>query len=402
MRILIVTQYFWPESFRVNDIALGLKERGHIVEILTGKPNYGKGKFFNGYSFFNKRSENWNGIKIHRSPIIARGNAGAIRLIINYLSFAFFASIRSFFIRGKFDKIIVYQLSPVTVGIPAIILKWRKKTPVFFYIQDLWPQSVIVAGGIKNNTIIKLLDNLTRWLYKKSDKILIQSEAFREVILTQGVNNNKIEFYPNSVESFFEIKNPLPEYESKLPKGFKIMFAGNIGEAQDFETILEAASILKESTPLIKWVILGDGRKREFVKKRVEELNLEKQFFLLGAFPVEEMPFFFACADCLLVSLKKDYILTLTIPSKLQSYLACGKPILASLDGEGARILIEANAGVVSNSGNAQLLAEKALTLYKLNTEELEGMGQNGRKYFEAKFERELLLDELELFFKKN
>jgi len=399
MKILIVTQYFWPENFRINDIALGLIQRGHQVEILTGKPNYPHGNFYKGYSFFSDNVEVWNGIKIHRSKLIPRGKAGGLRLMINYLSFAFFSSLRAFFLKDDFDRILVYEPSPITVGLPAIAYKMRNKIPIFFWVQDLWPQSVTAAGGIKNSAIINILENLTRWIYKKSDKILIQSEAFREILLTQKVEDSKIIYYPNSVENFFKIIKPDQSILKTLPIGFKIIFAGNIGESQDFETIIECARIVAMINPTIKWIILGDGRKKGFVEEKIKELNLTNQIFLLGSFPVEQMPHYFSCADCLLVSLKRDYIFSLTIPSKIQSYLACGKPILASLDGEGGRILKEAKAGLVSEAQNPQMLAAKVLEMANLQSHELANMGENSRLYFNANFERELLLNRLENIF---
>lgn len=402
MKILIVTQYFWPETFRINDLALALKERGHHVEVLTGKPNYPSGKFYPAYGFFSRRNETWNGIKIHRSALIPRGKANGIMLMLNYLSFALLSCFRGLFIKGDFDKIFVFEPSPVTVGFPALFMKWRKKAPVYFWVQDLWPQSVIAANGTGNKSVIKILDKITRWIYDKSDKILIQSEAFRKIIAEQGVNEKKIVFYPNSVEEFFKIK-PLNQGILKtMPEGFKVMFAGNIGEAQDFETLIEAAKIVKEINPSIRWVIVGDGRKRSFVERKISEFDLADQIKLLGSFPVEQMPDFFACADCLLVSLKKDYIFSLTIPSKIQSYLACGKPILASIDGEGARIVLEAEAGLVNEAENPGLLASTALAFAKLSDMELQTMGNNSRKYFESNFERELLVDRLEQIFFEN
>lgn len=395
MKILIVTQYFWPENFRINDIALGLIERGHQVEVLTGKPNYPRGKFYKGYSFLSKGTEFWNEVKIHRSNLIPRGKSGGIRLMLNYISFAIFSSIKAFFLKEKFDKILVYEPSPITVGLPAIVYKLKRNTPIYFWVQDLWPQSVTAAGGLDNPQIISVLNKLTKWIYKKSDKILIQSEAFREILLKQDVDSKKIIYYPNSVEDFFQVQEPNPDLLHSLPKGFKIMFAGNIGESQDFETIIEAVKIVSKSNKNIKWLILGDGRKKPFLEEQILKFGLQNYMFLLGSHPVTEMPNYFSCADCLLVSLKKDYIFSLTIPSKVQSYFACGKPILASLDGEGARIVIEAKAGLVSNSQNANLLALKALELAKTAPSNLKEMGDNARRYFDFNFERDILIKKL-------
>lgn len=396
MNILIVTQYFWPENFKINDIALGLKDNGHKVAILTCKPNYPSGKFTPGYTFFNKRVEFWNDIKIHRSGVLPRGRGKGLQLFLNYISFAVLGSIRVFFIRGKFDKILVFEPSPITVGIPAIIAKYRFKAPIYFWVQDLWPASLEAGGGIKNKSIIRIFDWITRFIYKHSKKILVQSKAFIPHILNQKVDLNKLEYYPNTTEIFYHFKLPDADLLSSLPNGFKIMFAGNIGEAQSFDTLLSAAKMLKDENKLVYWLIIGEGRMKDYVKKKITDFQLENNFLLLGSFPSNKMPDYFSCADVLLVSLKRDPIFSLTIPSKVQSYMACGKPIVASLDGEGSRIIQEAEAGFISDAEDAVGLKnciDKALSLSPI---ELSQLGMNARKYFEKEFERGQLLDRLE------
>lgn len=396
MRILIVTQYFWPENFKINDIALALKERGHEVLILTGKPNYPNGKFSKGYTFFNKRIEFWNGIKIYRSPIIPRGKGKGIQLFVNYISFSIFASIKLLFIKNKFDKIFVYAPSPITVGIPGIVAKYKFKAPLYFWVQDLWPESISAAGGIKNKSVIAVLDWLTRFIYKHSKKVLVQSKAFIPYILNQNTEKDKLVYYPNSTENYYKELSTDQELLKTLPKGIKLMFAGNIGEAQSFDTLLKAASILKKELIDVKWIILGDGRMKGYVNQKIKELNLGDNFYLLGAFPSTEMPKYFSCADALVVSLKKDPIFALTIPSKIQSYLACGKPIITSLDGEGSKIIEEASAGFTSPSEDCEGLVANINKFLTLSNEEQKILGQNGRAYFNVEFEREILVERLE------
>ena len=396
MRILIVTQYFWPENFKINDIALALKERGHEVLILTGKPNYPNGKFTKGYTFFNKRIEFWNGIKIYRSPIIPRGKGKGIQLFVNYISFSIFASIKLLFIKNKFDKIFVYEPSPITVGIPGIVAKYKFKAPLYFWVQDLWPESISAAGGINNKSVIAVLDWLTRFIYKHSKKVLVQSKAFIPYILNQNTEKDKLVYYPNSTENYYKVLSTDQELLKTLPKGIKLLFAGNIGEAQSFDTLLKAASILKKELIDVKWIILGDGRMKGYVNQKIKELNLEDNFYMLGAFPSTEMPKYFSCVDALLVSLKKDPIFALTIPSKIQSYLACGKPIITSLDGEGSKIIEEANAGFTSPSEDCEGLVANIKKFLTLSNEEQKTLGQNGRAYFNIEFEREILVDRLE------
>lgn len=396
MKILIVTQYFWPENFKINDIALGLVEKGHKVEILTCKPNYPSGKFTKGYTFFSKRVEFWNNIKIHRSGVIPRGNGSGIHLFSNYISFAILGSIRALFIRSKFDKIIVFEPSPITVGIPAIFAKYIFKAPIYFWVQDLWPASIYAGGGINNKVIINIFDWLTRIIYKHSTKILVQSKAFIPYILNQKIDLKKLEYYPNTTEDFYQFKHPDPQLLSSLPNGFKIIFAGNIGEAQSFDTLLLTAKLLNDENKLVYWLILGDGRMKEYVKKKITELRLENNFLLLGTFSSDKMPDYFSCADVLIVSLKKDPIFSLTIPSKVQSYMACGKPIIASLDGEGARIIEEAKAGFISRAEDAFALKDSINKALALSSSELLQIGKNARNYFENEFERSQLIDKLE------
>jgi glycosyltransferase involved in cell wall biosynthesis len=402
MKILIVSQYFWPENFRINDLGLGLQERGHEIHVLTGKPNYPKGTFYDGYSFFKKGNEEYKGIKIFRSNLFPRGKGSGLKLMVNYFSFAFFSSVKALFHKEKYDLIFAYEPSPITVGIPAIVISKKLKIPLYFWVQDLWPESVSAAGQLNNKIVLKSLNNLTKWIYKNSTLILIQSEGFREYILNQDVENDKIIYYPNSTEALYNLIEPSKDVLGLMPKvPFTIMFAGNIGESQDFECILEAAKILKDKSSDINFVILGNGRKKEFVLEKITEYNLENSFHLLGSFPVNKMPHFFACADVLLVTLKKKKIFSLTIPSKVQSYLACGKPIIGALDGEGANVILESKSGLVAPSGDYKQLANKIFEIYKMDNQQRLKLGKNARTYYVENFEREKLIDNLIELFKK-
>jgi glycosyltransferase involved in cell wall biosynthesis len=395
MRILVVSQYFWPENFKINDLCLGLIERGHEVTVLTGIPNYPKGQFLKGYSFWKNNDEEWKGIKIYRSKLFPRGNGG-LRLMLNYLSFVFFGTIKSFFIKEVFDKILVFEPSPITVGIPAIFISKRKKIPYYFWVQDLWPESIEAAGGIKNRLVLSFFDKITRLIYNRSKKVLVQSKGFIEYIVNQGVPNDKIIYYPNSTESFYKPLKTSKKYLDLLPSdGFKIMFAGNLGEAQSINTLIQAAKIVKEKNKEIHWVFLGDGRQKQNILNEVLINDLADNIHLLGSYPSECMPDFFACADALVVSLKKNKIFALTIPSKVQSYMACGKPILACLEGEGAKVIAESDSGLISEPENANHLADNILKMFNMANQERDKMGLNAFEYFQKEFERELLLDRL-------
>ena len=395
MRILVITQYFWPEYFRINDLVLGLKERGHEVIVLTGKPNYPKGKFFEGFTFFNRNRDCWNGIKIYRSPLFPRMNGRGINLILNYLSFACFSVFSLLKIKEKPDVIFVYQPSPVTVGIPAVVAKWKFKVPVYFWVQDIWPDSIVSAGNFRNFLILKLIDRLTKWIYKNSDKVLIQSRGFKNRLLAQGVHKSKIIYFPNWTEDYYKPIQKDKLYSQYFEGKVNLIFAGNIGESQSFETLLKAASILYKENPLLNWVILGDGRMKNFVQQQVVERGLEKVFKLIGSFAPEQMPAFFSHADALIVSLKKDPLFAITIPSKIQSYMACGKPIITSLDGEGSFIVKEAKAGFISEAGNAEALAKVILDFLALKPKQRADMESNSFKYYKEKFDRDMLINKL-------
>ena len=398
MKILLISQYFHPENFKINDLIFSLKERGHEITVLTGKPNYSKSHFYDGYGWGSDNFEIIKDIPVYRSNLFSRKNGGGLRLFLNYFSFALFASLKVRKIKGSFDAIFVYEPSPITVGIPAVFAKKRFKAPIYFWAQDLWPESLIAAGGVKNKLILSFFNSLTKWVYYHSKKVLIQSDGFREYILNQGIPNDKIIFYPNPTEEFYKPLNEAVEYQDFFQKNFfNIVFAGNIGEAQSFETIIGAITLLKDLP--IKVIVLGDGRYKETALSLIKDKGLESHFNFPGSFPPAEMPKFFSHADALLVSLKKDKIFSLTIPAKIQSYLACGKPIIASIDGEGAKIVNDAKCGLTSPAEDSITLSNIIKELMALDKSTLIDMGNNGRAYYEKEFDRDYLLEKLEVIF---
>ena len=401
MKILIITQYFYPENFKVNDFAIGMKERGHEVVILTGLPNYPGGRIFKGYGYFKRLEDEYKGLRVVRSWLIPRGNSSGLRLFINYMSFTLLSPIWGLLkLRGKFDIIFVHEPSPIFIGIPALFMKWRFKAPVFLWILDLWPESLSAAGNIKHPIFLKPTGWAVKFIYKHTDKLLMASKAYRKSIKSFGVADDKLEYFPNWAENHFRpLTNSDFEYKGLLPDGFKIMFAGNIGECQDFQSILNAADKLREYSD-IKLVIIGDGRKSQWLKDEIARRKLDDKFSVLGSFPLETMSDFFSHADAMLVSLKKEAIFELTVPAKLQAYMACGKPILTMLDGEGSRIVEEAQAGYVCASGDAEGLAGNILKMYSNTAEERAALGRNALEYYQKVFERDSLFDEVENMFK--
>jgi glycosyltransferase involved in cell wall biosynthesis len=368
------------------------------VSVLTGKPNYPSGKYFNGYGFFRRSNDSYKGISVMRVPLVARGQGTALGLVLNYLSFAGFASLLApLRCREKVDAIFVFEPSPITVGLPALVMKKIHRAPIIFWVQDLWPESLSATDMVRSPWILRQVERLVRYIYAGCDRILVQSLAFIEPIRHLGVGVQKIQYFPNSAEELYHpisFSSVTPE-SAALPEGFRVMFAGNIGAAQDFETILAAAEKLK-SFPAIHWTVLGDGRMAAWVRAEVDRRGLGGTVHLLGQHAMETMPRFFALADVMLVTLRRNPIFSLTIPSKLQSYLACGRPIVAALDGEGARILNEAGAGMAVPAQDADRLADAVLDMFRMPKAEREAMGVNGRAYYLANFERNLLLDRLD------
>ncbi|OCA69872.1 glycosyltransferase WbuB [Chryseobacterium contaminans] len=401
MNILIVTQYFYPENFKSNDMAFELQKRGHNVTVLTGIPNYPEGKIYDGYSFSENREQMIDGVKIIRALLLPRGKGGGIRLFLNYFSWAFFASLkaRKLSSQEKYDAVIVHEPSPITQFYPALVIKKLQKTPVYFWVMDLWPESLEIAGGIKNKFVLNFFTKMVQKFYNESEKILITSKGFKESILEKGNYKSKIEYFPNWAEDTISSGNldyPIPD----LPDGFKVMFAGNIGEAQDMESIMEAALKLK-NIKYIKIILVGDGRKMPFVQDFIKEHELQDTVYTMGRFPVEAMASFFNAANILLVSLKDDPIFNLTVPAKVQAYMSSGKPIMAMLNGEGAENIKEARCGFTVPAGDGEKLAKTIELASQKDKEELNVMGLNGKFFYEKNYKMEECISNLEKIISK-
>ncbi len=379
-KILICTNHFYPETFRVNDIAFNFAEKGYDVTVLTAIPDYPKGKYFDGYGIFSRRCEKVKGVKVIRGFAIPRGNGNTLRIVLNYLSFfisSVFISVWLGLFR-KFDRVFVHETSPVMIGVPAIIVKKLQHIPLLFWVLDLWPESLQAAGGVNNIRILKLFEKLTKWIYKNSDKILISSRGFEQSILDKGDFKDKIVYFPNWVDR--EMASDKQISLPQLPQGFIVMFAGNIGEAQDFEHIMDAAIRLRSHKD-IHFVIVGNGRKFKWVESFVQNHSLEEQVHLLGRYPSETMPLLFSKADVMLVTLKDASIFNLTVPAKLQAYMSAGKPIVAMMNGEGPRVIEEAQCGWSVVAGDDKGLAKCILEISSFDEEILLNKGSNGRRY---------------------
>jgi len=393
-----LTQYFWPESFRINDLALALVERGHAVTVLTGMPNYPAGRLYPGYGPFRPAEERHDGVRILRVPLLPRGLHRAWRLALNYLSFTLSASLLGpLRCRGAFDVLFVYEPSPILIGIPALVLRRLKRVPLLLWVQDLWPESLSATGAVRSAVMLRAVARLVRFIYRGCDRVLVQSRGFVDRVVAVGAEPARVRYLPNWAEGLYEpveLEEDAPE-RREVPGGFLVLFAGNIGAAQSFETILEAARRLRE-LPDLHWVVVGDGHRKAWVAERVRALGLERNVHLLGPRPVAAMPRYLALGNVLLVTLRRDPIFELTIPTKLQSYLACARPVLAALGGEGARLVEESGAGLTCPAEDPSALAEGVRQLHAMPAEVREALGRRGREYYLAHFGREALVTRVE------
>lgn len=395
MKILFVCQYFYPEVFRGNDIAFHWAEQGHEVHVVSGIPNYPDGKFHEGYGLFKKRHETVNGVKVTRLPIFPRGN-NKIMLMLNYFSYLFVAWVWMLFhaMFHKYDKVFVQQLSPVMMSAPGVLYKRLRKVPLYTWVLDLWPESLSAAGGITNPRILGFFRWFVKSQYKHSDKILMSSRSFEKSILEYGDYKDKLIYYPQWSDGNNDVA-VMPKNAPVIPNGFKLMFAGAVGEAHGFECTMQAALQTKEHKD-IKWIIVGDGRRLDWVKNFVKEHGLEETVFTLGRFPAETMPWFFKQADVMLVTLNDDPLFKLYAPAKISSYMAAAKPIVAVLNGEGAEVIKDAECGWSLPAGEAEGFAKLAIELSQMDKAVLEKKGQNALKYYNAHFIKEDCLARLD------
>ena len=390
MKLLLVSQYFWPESFIINDVVRTLVAQGHEVFVATGKPNYPDGEVFPGYRVGGVQRELFAGtVEVVRVPLWPRGKGGARNLILNYLSFVLCGLIFFPWLLRKreFDAILVFAPSPITQVIPAILLKWLKKAHLAVWVQDLWPESLAATGFVRNPHLLKAVGYLIRGIYAGCDTLLVQSRAFVEPV-ARYARRDKIVYYPNSMDvqsPAVAVDSISPELAEELEQHFSVVFAGNLGTAQAVETLLKAALELRDD-PEIRLVLVGSGSRLAWLQAQKQAYQLDN-LLLPGRFPMEAMPQIFERAAALLVSLKDEEIFAQTIPSKIQAYLAAGRPVIASLRGEGARVVAEAGAGEACQPDDPTALAALIRSMKSRPAAELHAMGLAGKAYFNEHFE---------------
>jgi glycosyltransferase involved in cell wall biosynthesis len=387
MKILVVCQYYYPEPFRIYDICETLVKKGHDVTVLTGLPNYPEGRILKEYRFGKKRNEVINGVKVIRCYEIGRGN-GKIKLFLNYFSFVLSASLKTVFMKEKFDVVLVNQLSPVMMGIPAIVYKRKYNKKILLYSLDLWPAS-LAAGGINENShIYRIFLKISKWIYNSADSILVTSSMFKKYFEdTLRLDIKPIEHLPQYAEDLFTESIEVPKNDK-----YNFVFAGNIGDMQSVDTIVKAANELKNFTNIV-FHIVGDGSKSEECKLLCDKLLLENVIFY-GRRPISEMPKYYSIADAMLITLKDNKTLSYTLPGKVQSYMAAGKPIIGSINGETRKVIDDSGCGLCCDAENYQELA--SIIIQFCNSDNKGRMAENSYNYYNRNFSKDRFITVLE------
>ncbi len=397
--ILIISQYFYPEQFRINDIAVEWFRRGYKVTVLTGIPNYPQGKFFEGYGWRKKRRENWSGVDIIRLPIMPRGRS-SVGLIFNYLSFVVSGYFWKAFTKLRPDTIFTYEVSPMTQALIGVWFSKKRKIPNILYITDLWPQNVEVITGIHSKFVIGPIGKMVNYIYKHCDRIFISSKSFKKDIDSRiecsEEANEKIIYWPQYAEDFYK---PVTAAELKeIPRDgkFNIVFAGNLGYAQGLGILVDVAERLREKKLSVRFNMIGDGRFKQVLIDKIETSGTGQYFNFIDRKPAEKIPEYFFFADALLICLSKSDVFSMTVPAKTQSCMACGKPILVSADGEVQEIIRDSGSGLVSDAEDAEGLTENIIDMMNMTPVERAKMGQNALGYSHKNFDKNMLLDRAE------
>jgi glycosyltransferase involved in cell wall biosynthesis len=402
--ILIVSQYFYPENFRINDMAIEWVKKGYEVTVLTGIPNYPQGTFYDGFGLFKKRKENYQGVNIIRLPVFSRGS-NKTGLMLNYLSFVFSGYIWKLFTRLKPDYVFIYELSPMTQALPAVSFAKKRKIPCYLYVTDLWPESVEVVLGLKNRYALKILNKMVDFIYNRCDKILTSSQSFIEKISSRDESYEaKLMFWPQYAEEFYYKTDTRDDtiYNSyfKGDDSFKILFAGNIGEAQGLGILVDVAKDLKNQNKPVKFYLVGNGRYKDNLIQLISENEVDDYFKFIDSQKPENIKYFMYESDAALICLSKSEIFAMTIPAKTQSCLACGIPVLVSADGEVQDVIKSAKAGLVSDSEDVKGLHDNIVAMLSMSVDELDAMADNAIKCSKDKFDKTKLMRRIDELFR--
>ena len=395
--ILVISQYFYPEQFRINDMCQEWVKRGHKVTVVTGIPNYPQGEFYKGYGWFKNRCETWNGVEIIRLPLVARGH-GSVRLALNYLSFVVSGFFWSHFTSLKADYVFTFEVSPMTQALLGVWFAKRRKIPNYLYVQDLWPENVEIVTGIHSKAVLGPISRMVNYIYKRCNAIFATSPSFVTDIQKRCPGQEqKVHYLPQYAEDFYKpVNNCLPrEGGDLLSRPFKIAFTGNIGKAQGLEILPKVAKLLKGKAD-VNFTIVGDGRNKAELLKQIDESGTMDLFTMVDRQPAEKIPAILGECDAAFISFMDTPLFAKTIPAKLQSYMACGKAIVASACGETERVVREADCGVCTPIGDAEALAGAILNL--VGNQNIPQMGENALAYYKKHFDKKMLMDGVEYY----
>jgi len=401
VRIILLTQWFDPEpTFKGLVFARELVNRGFDVEVITGFPNYPGGKLYPGYRQKIIQREIIEGVHITRVPLYPSHDKSSARRALNYISFAVSSLIYGLFIARRANVIYAYH-PPLTVGVVAALLRFFRRTPIVYDIQDMWPDTLQATGMLNNTRILKTIDRVCRWVYRRVDRIVVLSPGFKQLLTERGVPAQKIDVIYNWADEF-SLLNPTGSLPENFPdeKRFRVLFAGNMGKAQALDTVLEAAGLLQAADANVVFTLVGNGIEVSALKQKTNDLKLNNVVFI-PAVPMQNVGMLLNAADALLVHLRKDPLFKITIPSKTQAYMAMGKPILMGVDGDAADIIRVAGAGKVFPSEDAQRLAAEVLRLASMPRESLLEMGEKARHHYQTHLSLQKGLDAFSQIFQR-
>jgi lipopolysaccharide/colanic/teichoic acid biosynthesis glycosyltransferase len=384
MRILYATQWFEPEPILKGIyFAKLMRGHGHHVCVVTGFPNYPGGTLYRGYRLSWLRREIMDDIPIDRVPLYPSHSRSVLGRIINYVSFAVSMAIYGLFTRKRPDVLYAYH-PPLTVGLAAGIVAAIRRIPLVYDIQDMWPDTLAASGMLVNRSILRFVGTLCRWVYRRADRIVVQSPGFKQTLIERGVRAEKIELIYNWANEI-QIK-PAPGNDLSafaLTGRFTIVYAGTIGPAQALDTVLHAAKLIEASEPRVQFILVGDGIEVARLRALAAEIDA-RSVRIMPRVPQEEIGNLLAAADVLLVHLKDEPLFRITVPSKTQFYLAIGKPILMGARGDAADLIVKAGAGVAIEPQDVSALAGAVLHLARLPAQALAEMGTRGRTFYET------------------
>lgn len=391
MKILVVCQHFYPENFRINDICYELVKKGNDVTVLTGLPNYPEGKILKDYKWHKNRKQVINGVKIRRCSLVGRGNS-TIKMMINYMWFAIFGSIKAIFMKKDFDVVYVYQLSPITMTWPAIVVKKLKKIPLIIHVLDQWPISITTGGISKESLPYKILTKWSKSAYNNADLITCSSKSFKDYFINELklTEDKKFIYMPSYAENLYDNCKTIDNNK------FDLLFAGNIGPAQSVETIVEAANLLKNEKDIV-FHIVGDGLNKKVCEDLANKYKLNNVIFY-GYHKVEDMKQYYELADAFLITMVDNEVVNSTLPAKVQSYMLAGKPIIGAISGEVKTVIKEAECGLCCDSLDYKQLAKIIKEAHK--NKSLKKWGKNSYQYYKSNFEKEKCLENIEKMFK--